>query len=56
MLDTLANTAVPIKDERRQSLLKGEAEKLAEQARLILVGPDLERFDDHIVQFNRTFW
>ena len=56
MLDTLANTAVPIKDERRQSLLKREAEKLAEQARLILVGPDLERFDDHIVQFNRTFW
>ena len=56
MLDTLANTAVPIKDERRQSLLKREAEKLADQARLILVGPDLERFDDHIVQFNRTFW
>jgi uncharacterized membrane protein len=56
MLDTLANTAVPIKDERRQGLLKKEAEHLAQQARLILVGPDLERFETHVAQFNQSFW
>ncbi|QYJ07874.1 DUF2254 domain-containing protein [Qipengyuania flava] len=56
MLDTLANAAVPIKDERRQKLLKVEAERLADQARLILVGPDLEQFEDHLTAFNKSFW
>lgn len=56
MLDTLANAAMPIGNESRQALLKREAERLAEQARLTLVGPDLERFEDHVIQFNRTFW
>ncbi|MEX0341810.1 MAG: DUF2254 domain-containing protein [Erythrobacter sp.] len=56
MLDTLANAAVPIKDKRRQGLLKLEAERLAEQARLVLIGPDLERFENHVTQFNRAFW
>ncbi|WP_370032639.1 DUF2254 domain-containing protein [Qipengyuania mesophila] len=56
MLDTLANAAMPIRDEKRQALLKEQAEKLAQQARLTLVGPDLERFEDHLTEFNRTFW
>ncbi|WP_370189855.1 DUF2254 domain-containing protein [Qipengyuania sp.] len=56
MLDTLANAAAPINHEGRQTLLKEQAEKLAQQARLILVGPDLERFEEHFIEFNRTFW
>ena len=56
MLDTLANAATPLQHEGRQSLLKDEAERLAEQARLSLVGPDLERFESHVAEFNRTFW
>lgn len=56
MLDTLANAAVPIQDERRQVLLKAEAEMLAAQARQLLVGPDLERFERHFTQFNMAFW
>ena len=56
MLDTLAHAAVPIGDERRQTLLKQEAERLAAQARLALVGPDLERFETHVTEFNKTFW
>ena len=56
MLDTLANAAVPISDERRQGLLKLEAERLAAQARLTLVGPDLERFERHMRGFRKAFW
>jgi hypothetical protein len=56
MLDTLANAAVPIGHEGRQALLKQEAERLAEQARLALVGPDLERFEIHVTKFNKSFW
>ncbi|MBX7527618.1 DUF2254 domain-containing protein [Qipengyuania vesicularis] len=56
MLDTLAKAAGPIKDERRQKVLKAEADDLAEQARLSLVGPDLARFEKHHAEFNREFW
>ena len=56
MLDTLANAAVPIGDEARQALLKDQAEKLADQARLILVGPDLDQFERHVSEFSKTFW
>ena len=56
MLDTLAKAAAPIKDEVRQKVLKAEADDLAEQARLSLVGPDLARFEDHLSKFNREFW
>ncbi|WP_324828358.1 DUF2254 domain-containing protein [Qipengyuania zhejiangensis] len=56
MLDTLANAAIPIKVEARQKLLKDEAEKLGAQARLNLIGPDLDRFETHLSDFNRTFW
>ena len=56
MLDTLANAAMPISDEPRRALLKDQAEKLAEQARLVLVGPDLDRFERHMAAFNKAFW
>ena len=56
MLDTLANAATPLKHEERQASLKAEADKLAEQVKLSLVGPDLERFEQHHSEFNRTFW
>ena len=56
MLDTLANAAMPISDEQRRALLKDQAEKLAEQARLVLVGPDLDRFERHMAAFNKAFW
>ena len=56
MLDTLAKAAGPIKDERRQKVLKDEADRLAAQARLALVGPDLDHFEAHHSEFNREFW
>ncbi|MBY6129520.1 DUF2254 domain-containing protein [Qipengyuania aquimaris] len=56
MLDTLAKASGPIKDERRQKILKAEADNLAAQARTGLVGPDLERFEAHHAEFNREFW
>ncbi|MBX7513457.1 DUF2254 domain-containing protein [Qipengyuania sp. GH38] len=56
MLDTLANAATPLRHEGRQASLKAEAEKLAEQVKLSLVGPDLERFEKHHSEFKRTFW
>lgn len=56
MLDTLAKAAGPIKDDRRQKILKEEADKLAAQARLSLAGPDLEHFEAHHNEFNREFW
>ena len=56
MLDTLAKAAGPIKDERRQKIIKDEAERLAAQARLSLKGPDLEQFEVHHAEFNREFW
>ena len=56
MLDTLAHAAIPIGDESRQQALKDEAEKLAEQARVLMVGPDLARFEEHFRKFNQNFW
>lgn len=56
MLDTLANATTPLRDEKRQKLMKNEADKLAEQVQLMLTGPDLDRFNTHHAEFNRTFW
>ena len=56
MLDTLANAAMTIGDEQRKARLKQEAERLGEQARLVLEGPDLERFETHVADFNKAFW
>ena len=56
MLDTLANAAVPIRDAVRQGILRREAALLTAQAREMMVGPDLARFEDHAARFNRDFW
>ena len=56
MLDTLANAAGPIGDEKRSAMLRAEGKHLVEQARLALTGPDLDRFENHAAQFERTFW
>ncbi|WP_128891888.1 DUF2254 domain-containing protein [Erythrobacter sp. HKB08] len=56
MLDTIAHAALPIRDERRQRMLREEGRLLAEQAREILVGPDLARFEAQSGRFDRNFW
>ena len=56
MLDTLAKAAGPLAHEERQNQIKQEADRLAEQARLALVGPDLSRFEEHFTRFNKAFW
>nr|WP_137676465.1 DUF2254 domain-containing protein [Parerythrobacter lutipelagi] len=56
MLDTLSHAATPIRDQRRQEILRDEGKALAEQARLNLVGPDLARMEEHVLRFERTFW
>ncbi|WP_379548018.1 DUF2254 domain-containing protein [Qipengyuania sp. DSG2-2] len=56
MLDTLSNAATPIRDEKRQSLLREEGRLLAEQARLVLKGPDLDLFESHANKFAKSFW
>ena len=56
MLDTIAGAALPIADEPRQQMLRDEGRKLAEQARLALAGPDLDRFETHYGKFEKSFW
>ncbi|MXO89381.1 DUF2254 domain-containing protein [Pontixanthobacter aquaemixtae] len=56
MLDTISNAAMPIKDRKRQALLREEGKLLAQQARNHLTGPDLERFETHVADFERRFW
>ena len=56
MLDVISNAATPINHQDRQEQLREEGRRLAEQARLIMIGPDLERFEKHMSAFDRTFW
>lgn len=51
MLDTLRHAAAPIKDESRQALLKREGLRLVQQAREVLVGPDLQQVEGRYVTF-----
>ena len=51
MLDTMAHAATPIKDDSRRECLRLEAEHLAAQARLVLQGPDLQQFEEHLTAF-----
>ena len=55
MLDTLANAAIPMKDSRRREILRDQKHLLAEQARLVLVGADLKRFERHAADFDARF-
>lgn len=56
MLDTISNAATPIKDEKRQAMLRDEGKLLAAQTREHLTGPDLDRFEEHASRFERHFW
>ncbi len=55
MLDTIANAAVPIDDEKRQKMLRAEGRLLAEQARQVITGPDLAQFEEHVQSFEKRF-
>ncbi|MGB5778858.1 MAG: DUF2254 domain-containing protein [Allopontixanthobacter sediminis] len=54
MLDTLRNCAAPIDDETRQAVLRREGERLIQQAREHLTGPDLEDVEARYVGFTRA--
>ena len=56
MLDTLANAANPIRDEKRQALLREEGRLLALQGETNLLGPDLDLMQGHYTKFERNFW
>jgi uncharacterized membrane protein len=52
MLDTLRNSAAPINDESRQAALHQEGQRLIQQVRDHLTGPDLEDVEARYVSFN----
>lgn len=52
MLDTLRNSAAPINDESRQAALHQEGQRLIQQVRELLTGPDLEDVEARYVSFN----
>jgi len=55
MLDSLMNAAGVIDDESREQLLRREGDRLLEQARLELKGPDLQEVEARHVLFARAF-
>lgn len=50
MLEALENAGAAITSKRRQETLRAEADKLVEQARLSLAGPDLQAVEDRHAQ------
>jgi len=54
MLDSLRHAAGAINDERRAGLLQREGERLLEQARLALDGPDLQELEARHALFARA--
>jgi len=54
MLDTLRNAAAPVQDESRQALLRKQGERLLEQARTALAGPDLQEVEARHVSFREA--
>ncbi|MDZ4306866.1 DUF2254 domain-containing protein [Allopontixanthobacter sp.] len=54
MLDTLRNCAAPIRDETRQAILHREGERLIQQAREHLTGPDLQDVEARFAGFTRA--
>jgi len=54
MLDALRHAACVIEDERRQRLLRREGDRLLEQARLALQGPDLQEIEARHVRFTQA--
>lgn len=54
MFDTLRNCAAPISNETRKAALYQEGERLIQQVRQHLSGPDLEGVEARFVSFNRA--
>lgn len=54
MFDTLRNCAAPINDETRKAILRQEGERLIQQVRQHLTGPDLEDVEARFVSFSRA--
>ncbi|KLE32357.1 DUF2254 domain-containing protein [Aurantiacibacter luteus] len=54
MLETIENAARPIQHPGRVTMLRQEAEKLIEQARLVLSGPDLETVEARYSAFDEA--
>lgn len=55
MFDTLRHAAAPIDDESRCWLLRQQGDRLIEQIRTHLKGPDLEDLEARYVAFSETF-
>ena len=55
MLDSLRTAAAPIEDQGRIALLRLQGEKLVEQARLSLTGPDLAEVEERYLLFLKAF-
>lgn len=53
--DTIRNAALPIASAPRRMLLKAAGDRLAEQARLALAGPDLDDVEARYAEFIRAF-
>ncbi len=56
MLDVLGNAAIPIGDANRRDLLREQGRLLVEQAREVLVGPDLQGVEERHQAFDKRFW
>jgi len=55
MLDTVANAAISVKDDKRLALLREQGTALIEQARIALSGPDLDYLEKNYEDFERRF-
>ncbi len=55
MLDTLRNAATPVEDADRVTILREHGERLIEQARLALGGPDLAEVEERYSLFIKAF-
>lgn len=55
MLDTLRTAAGPVEDSGRVALLREQGQKLIEQTRLALVGPDLAEAEARYAMFLKAF-
>ncbi|TMM47359.1 DUF2254 domain-containing protein [Qipengyuania marisflavi] len=55
MFDALRTAAAPIEDEGRVAMLRAEGERLLDQARHELAGPDLGEVEDRYLMFLKAF-
>ncbi|QPC99236.1 DUF2254 domain-containing protein [Qipengyuania soli] len=55
MFDSLRTAAAPVSDEGRAGLIRMQGDKLVEQARLALAGPDLAEVEQRYLLFLKAF-